>query len=122
MQGMPSMSEMHNTFWRENQVVVTFHSTIPLVSSDGIHQGYRILENLNLELQRQKLNAFLAEHDLPYTLSFYTSDEDDDEQKSHPSEGPVSPDLVAEQKERGNFNPPPGVYLFGLSKPIQSDF
>ncbi|HVB22921.1 MAG TPA: S8/S53 family peptidase [Ktedonobacteraceae bacterium] len=120
-QGTP-MSEMHNTFWRENQVVVTFYSTTPLVSTDGTHQGYRILENLNLDLQRQKLNAFLAEHDLPFTLSFYKSNEGDDFQKSLPSEVAASPDLGAEQKDRGNFNPPPGVYLFGLRKPIQSDF
>ncbi len=72
MQGMP-MGQMHNTFWRENQVVVTFHSMTPLVSSEGINQGVDILEKLNLEFQRQQLNTYLAEQGLNYTLNFYKS-------------------------------------------------
>ena len=38
MQGMPA-SEMHNTFWRKQQVLVTFHSSISLISSEGKNQG-----------------------------------------------------------------------------------
>ena len=121
MQGMP-MSEMHNTFWRENQVVVTFHSATPLVSSDGVNQGDLILEQLDLEYQRQQLNTFLAENGLNYTLNFYQPVENQDSQASRPLEGRRSPDPGAGQKGEGSFNPPPGIYLFGLSKPIQSDF
>lgn len=118
MQGMP-MNQMHNTFWRENQVVVTFHSTIPLVSTDGMYQGAVILEKLDLEMQRQKLNTFLMEHGLHYTLRFYRSDKDDGSQGSHP--------MVLDTQEpgaahtgRSDFTLPTGVYLFGLSRPIQS--
>jgi hypothetical protein len=121
MQGMP-MREMHNTFWRKKQVVVTFHSTTPLVSSEGVNQGGPILKQLNLEAQRQKLNTFLTGQGLNYTLNFYQPVKDDDSQASRPLEGRRSPDQGAGQKGRGSFNPPPGVYLFGLSEPIQSDF
>src|SRR5689334_19464095 len=66
MQGMP-MSEMHNTFWRENQIVVSFHTATPLISSSGVNQGDLILKELDLELQRRKLNVFLRENGLNYT-------------------------------------------------------
>jgi Subtilase family len=121
MQGMPK-SEMHNTFWRKKQVVVTFHSSTPLVSGDGVNQGDLILKQLNLESQRQKLNAFLAENGLNYTLNFYQPVEYQDSQASRPLEGRRSPDPGAGQKGGGSFNPLPGIYLFGLSKPIQSEF
>lgn len=121
MQGMP-MDEMHNTFWRKQQVVVTFHSATPLVSSDGVYQGGPILTKLDLELQREKLNTFLADNGLHYTLNFYQPDEDDDSQGSHSMEKRRFLHWGARHKSRDNFTPPPGVYLFGLSEPIQSDF
>jgi hypothetical protein len=142
MQGMPK-SEMHNTFWRKEQVVVTFHSATPLVSIEGVNQGGPILKQLNLEAQRQKLNTYLAEHGLNYTLNFYKPIEDQDFTVSRPSRGPARvyrPVKNGDSQEfrprverrslypsashhgRDSFNPPPGVYLFGLSKPIPSDF
>ncbi len=113
---------MHNTFWRANQVVVTFHSPTPLVSRDGVNQGDLILERLDLESQRQQLNIFLAENGHNYTLNFYQPLEYQDSQAPRPLEEGRSPDPGAGQKGRGSFNPPPGVYLFGLGKPIQSEF
>src|SRR5258706_8384106 len=115
MHGMP-MHSMHNTFWRENQVIVTFHSATPLVSTDGINNGSSILEMLGLESQRQKLNTFLEEHGLNYTLSFY-SDGDDRQKVSSPEPGPLNPGVA----QKGSaFTPPPGVYLFVLQSQIKS--
>jgi len=117
MHGMP-MHSMHNTFWRENQVIVAFHSATPLISTDGINNGSSILEKLGLESQRQKLNTFLEEHGLNYTLSFY-SEENDHQKVSSPEPGPLNRGV----EQKGSvFTPPPGVYLFGLQRPIQLDF
>jgi len=142
MQGMPE-SEMHNTFWRKQQVVVTFHSAIPLVLENGVNQGDPILKQLDLDSQRETLNTFLKGHGLNYTLNFYKPIEDRDSAGSRPSRGPARvyrPVKNGDSQEfrprverrslypsarhhgRGRFNPPPGVYLFGLSKPIQSEF
>lgn len=143
MQGMPA-SEMHNTFWRKQQVLVTFHSSISLISSEGINQGRLILEQLNLPFQLQQLNTFLAENGINYTLNFYQPiEEPEDSPQARPSRGPAhkhmhsqpghprqshamaegrSPYPGAEYRSQDIFNPPPGVYLFGLSEPIQSDF
>jgi hypothetical protein len=107
---------MHNSFWRENQVIVTFHSAAPLISADEVNNGQAILKELDLESQRQKLNEFLKENHLNFTLSFY-GDED------KPQEPPSSQLRLSNDEEKGNgFNPPPGVYLFGLSSPIQSPY
>lgn len=142
MQAMP-MKDMHNTFWREGQVVVAFRSTTPLVSSDGQNQGGLILEELNLERQRRQLNDFLAENGLPYTLNFYQPIEYQEPVPSRPLE---EPDFVQEPGQPGHtqesplarerrilyrhagarsnagFTPPPGIYLLGLVEPIQSEF
>src|SRR5258706_13026264 len=117
MHGMP-MHSMHNTFWRENQVIVALHSATPLISTDGINNGSSILEKLGLESQRQKLNTFLEEHGLNYTLSFH-SEENDHQKVSSPEPGPLNRGV----EQKGSvFTPPPGVYLFGLQRPIQSAF
>src|SRR5690242_11567250 len=140
MQGMPA-SEMHNTFWRKQQVLVTFHSATPLISSDGINQGSLILDQLDLPFRLQQLNTFLAENGVNYTLNFYQPiDEDDDSPEMRSSRGPMrrhrhgpsghprhfhsghALHSSARHRSQGNFTPPPGVYLFGLTEPIQSDF
>lgn len=143
MQGKP-VSEMHNTFWRMEQVLVTFHSATPLISSDGRNQGLSILEKLNLPFQLQQLNTFLAENGVNYTLNFYQPiDEDDDSPQARPTRGPGrkhnhgqfshlwrfhstgeghAPHPGAAHRSQDTFTPPPGVYLFGLNEPIQSDF
>ena len=121
MQGMPE-SEMHNTFWRKQQVVVAFHSATPLVSSDGGYQGGPILEKLDLESQREKLNAFLADNGINYTLNFYQPIEYQDSREAHLKEKRRFLHWGPRHKNRADFTPPPGVYLFGLSEPVQSKF
>jgi hypothetical protein len=139
-QGMPA-SEMHNTFWRKQQVLVTFHSATPLFSSDGTNQGDKILRELELPVQLQQLNTFLAQNGVNYALNFYQPVEDDDDsQGARPSRGfwrkhrhgnlrrfhsmgeGRSLYSSARHRRRDSFTPPPGVYLFGLSEPIQTDF
>jgi hypothetical protein len=100
---------MHNTFWLENQVIVTFHSPTPLISTDGINNGGPILKQLNLEEQLQKLNGFLKENQIDFTLSFF----DDKGITPVPS---MSQTGTASDEQRGDsFTPPPGIYLFDLS-------
>ncbi len=45
------MDTMHDLLWRENQVIVTFHSDTPLVSSDGVNNAPTILKQLDLDSQ-----------------------------------------------------------------------
>src|SRR5450755_2452529 len=71
-QPMPvPMPNMHNLFWRKNQVIVTFHSEIPLVTTEGINNTQDILKRLALDTQLQKLNQFLQTRSIHYTLSFF---------------------------------------------------
>src|SRR5438552_7328013 len=111
---MPNMGNMHNTFWHEDQVIVTFHSKTPLVSTDGIYNGGLVLKQLNLEAQLQRLNQFLKDKKINYTLSFF--EEEVEPREPHPTQQSSS-----NFEQSAEFSPPPGVYLFGLSNPIQSD-
>jgi hypothetical protein len=124
MQGMPGMAmdEMHNTFWRKEQVAATFHSATPLVSTDGMNQGGIILDELNLELQRQRLNAFLAQHGVNFTLNFYQPVEPEVSRQSHPMKKRHLFHPRTMHQGRESFTPPPGVYLFGLSEPIRTKY
>ena len=107
---------MHNTFWRENQAIVTFHSDTQLISDDGVNNAPTILKQLNLESQLQKLNQFLKDGGINFTLSFF-GDED------KPPRPPVSQPFSSNEEQKGSqFMAPPGVYLFGSSKPIDTDF
>src|SRR5258708_40076169 len=107
---------MHNTFWRENQVIVTFHSDTQLISADEINNAATILKRLSLESQLQKLNQFLKDGGINFTLSFF-GDED------KPPRPPVSQPSSSNEEQKGTqFIVPPGVYLFGWSKPIAPDF
>ena len=115
---MHGMHNMHNTFWLENQVIVTFYSPTPLIGADGINNGEPILKQVDLPSQLQKLNEFLKENHLNFTLSFY-----EDEEAPPNVESPSSQLRSSNAQQQGrDFNPPPGVYLFGFTRPIQSDF
>src|SRR6266566_814079 len=108
------MDTMHDLLWRENQVIVTFHSDTPLVSSDGVNNAPTILKQLDLDSQLQKLNQFLNYSAINYTLSFFNW-------QDNPKGSPQSPSSGSGQKA-STFNPPLGVYLYGLSKPIDTEF
>jgi len=107
---------MHNTFWRENQAIVTFHSDTQLISDDGVNNAPTILKQLNLESQLQKLNQFLKEGGINFTLSFFGEED-------KPPRPPVSQLSSSNEEQKGSqFIAPPGVYLFNSSKPIDTDF
>lgn len=106
---MPGMDNMHDTFWRQDQLIITFHSDTPLFSADGVNNGEPILKQLNLEAQVQKLNNFLKENQIDFTLSFF-------EDKDIPQVSPASQAGSSSDKQRGDgFTPPPGIYLFDLT-------
>src|SRR6266567_4741594 len=111
MQSMPmqDMGNMHDTFWRQDQLIITFHSDTPLITTDGVNNGGPILKQLNLEEQLQKLNGFLKENQIDFTLSFI----DDKDITPVP---PMSQPGTASDEQRGDsFTPPPGIFLFDLS-------
>jgi hypothetical protein len=110
------MPNMHDTFWRENQIVITFHSNTPLVSTAGINNAPDILKQLKLEAQLQTLNQFLKENSLDFTLSFF-SEENKQQEPSRPQSSSSDSGQQAD-----SFKLPPGVYLYGLQKPVFTDF
>jgi len=105
------MSMVHDTFWRNDQVTVMFRSDIPLIT-DGNHNTETLLRNLNLPSQLQRLNQFLQENHIPATLTFLGDDE-----KPAPPEQPA----LSNANNGDSSKLPPGVYLFGLTAPIQTD-
>ena len=111
-----SMSKegLQRIFWRENQVTVTFHSDMPLVSTDGINNAQVILHQLDLPSQVQKLNQFLKDSGIDYTLSSFTEED-----------SPQGPSLLLalESAQKVNtFTLPPGVYIYDQMEPIQTNY
>lgn len=49
---------MHDTFWRNDQVMVVFHSTLLLIE-DGVLKKELLLDDLNLREQLKRINTFL---------------------------------------------------------------
>ncbi len=49
---------MHDTFWRNDQVMVVFHSKLPLIE-DGVFKNEPVLDDLNLPEQLKRINTFL---------------------------------------------------------------
>ena len=66
---MHNMGDMHNTFWHEDQLVLTFHSHIPLIS-ERVIQGGLILGELGIEEKLPLLNSYLKQNGVNNTLSF----------------------------------------------------
>jgi hypothetical protein len=104
---------MHDTFWRNDQVMVVFRSDISLTSGDVIQNKAQLLEKLNLQFQLQQLNQFLQDKQVPVTLHFL--DDSDTPENNHPSPSQQNALRVQDGPQL-----PSGVYLFGLTSPIQS--
>src|SRR5438270_13416322 len=115
MQDMPmgkmSMDNAHNTFWRDDQITIVFRSDISLVSGDVIRNKQRLLTGLDLPTQLNRLNTFLKGK-VPVTLSFLG----DSDQPGPGKSSKTQPDTL-NIEDSGNL--PAGVYLFGLTTPIQ---
>lgn len=105
MQGpsMPDMGNMHDTFWHEDQVVVTFYSEEPLTLIDkSPFLG-------TLYQYKSKLNNFLVQNDLHFTLDFFFDDNEIQRYvEASASKGRASGD------ERVADSTLPGIYFFSL--------
>lgn len=112
MQHMP-MRDQHDTFWRNDQATVVFRSDVSLASGDVIRNKAQLLEKLNLPSQLHQLNQFLQEKGVPVTLHFL--DDSDTPENEHPS-----PSQQHALHVEDGSKLPSGVYLFGLTTPIQS--
>ena len=123
-QNMPHMDDMkmdmHDTFWRDDQIMIVFHSTIPLISGDGVLNQDRLLQDLNLPLQLRQINEFLnrqlhSANQSPIRLTFL--DESD-------NQSPVDKTDISFNSLNRSDRPmlPHAVYLFGLKETIKKDF
>jgi hypothetical protein len=106
---------MHDTFWRNDQVTIVFRSDISLTSGDGIQKKKLLLKQLDLPSQLLQLNQFLQQKQVPIKLHFL------DESDTPDNGEPMSSQMDMKQSE-DNQKLPSGVYLYGLTTPIQSAY
>lgn len=111
-QQMP-MGNVHNSFWRDDQVTVLFHSDKHLIV-DGLLNNAPLKE-LHLRRYVVQLSNFLKQHGVPVTLHFL----DDSDQQRHK---PVPQDTSGMSNMADAFQLPAGVYAFGFPQPIESEF
>src|SRR6266568_5339183 len=123
-QNMPIMDnskmDMHDTFWRDDQVMIVFHSDIPLISDDGVLNQDRLLQDLNLPLQLRQINEFInlqldPNHQAPIRLTFL------DERDNPIPDGETGLSYNSVNSGAGSTLPR-GVYLVGLKEAIKKDF
>jgi hypothetical protein len=112
MQQMP-MGNGHDSFWRDDQVTILFHSDKHLIV-DGILTNAPLKE-LHLQRYVVQLSNFLKQHGVPVTLHFV----DDSDQPRHKT---VPQDTSGMGNMVDAFQLPAGVYAFGFPKPIESEF
>lgn len=122
--GKMPMHNLHNTFWREDQVTILFQSANPLINEDGTLNPQPV-KDLQLQLQLDKLNSFLQKKGVPVTLHFLNDGH-------HSKPGPNS-DLDRPAPNHPNYpgnridlidglQLPPGVYPFSFTTPLESSF
>ncbi|HXL35628.1 MAG TPA: S8/S53 family peptidase [Ktedonobacteraceae bacterium] len=102
------MANEHNTFWHEDQLILTFHSPTRLIS-DGVVMGDPILGELRLEEKLPLLNSYLRQNGMDYTLSFLGQIERMSVSVAE-KEGPNT-DITP----RSGFSPRSGIYMFDVS-------
>ncbi|HLZ57294.1 MAG TPA: S8/S53 family peptidase [Ktedonosporobacter sp.] len=115
---MPMGHEMHDKFWRDDQIMVVFQSDLPLVEGKRINKK-ALLEKVNVEMQLRQLNDFLQkERQLSVTLSFL-----DESKQPAPGSKDATPGEHASLhnvSSSAGSQEHAGIYLFGLQTPIQS--
>src|ERR1700730_9387394 len=114
MQQMP-MDNMHNLFWRDDQVSVLFQSDQPLIIDGVLNQQP---PQFFLEQYRDKLNGFLRDQGVLVTLKFLGESDNPPPVRSTP---PLPAHSGVRFELADDFQPPPGIYPFGFTKPIESD-
>src|SRR5947209_5285018 len=115
MQQKPTdtMVDMHNSFWRDDQVTILFHSDKRLIVDGMLIKDP--LEELDLRHYVVQLSKFLKEKEVPVTLHFL--DESD-----HMRRRPMLQNSADTSGMANGFQLPTGVYAFGFPQPIDSDF
>src|SRR5260221_188301 len=108
-----SMGNVHNSFWRDDQVTILFHSDKHLIV-DGILTNAPLKE-LHLRRYVVQLSNFLKQHGVPVTLHFL----DDSDQPRHK---PMPQATSGMSSMADAFQLPAGVYAFGFPQPIESEF
>src|SRR6266487_4732353 len=108
---------MHDTFWRNDQVMVVFHSKLPLIE-DGVLKKEPLLVDLNLREQLKRINRFLLQKFRdqgrdPVHLVFLG-----DNEKPAVGDRPVMRRFNVGTSQQL----PPGVYLFDEGTDIEKSF
>lgn len=115
-QQMP-MNDMHDTFWRNDQVTIIFHSDKPFIV-DGVEGKPTVdslLNKMRLQDYLDRLSSFLHGNNVPVTLHFLDESNDANQMPM--------PQDTSEMNNMANASQlPPGVYAFGFPRPIESDF
>src|SRR5712692_7825558 len=122
--GKMPMRNLHNTFWREDQVTILFQSAIPLINEGGTLNPESVID-LQLQQQLDKLNSFLQKKGVPVTLHFLNESDhskpDPDPDPDRPA--PKHPNYPGDRIESiDGLQLPPGVYPFGFTTPLESSF
>lgn len=115
MQQMSMNNGGHTVFWREDQVAVLFHSDKALIV-DGMLKNDPLNE-IHLRQYVEQLSNFLKQRGVPVTLHFLG-----DSNHAMPMPMPMSQDIADMSQMANAFPLPDGVYAFGFSKPIESEF
>jgi hypothetical protein len=108
------MDNVHNTFWRDDQITILFQSDLPLVTAAMLNK--EPLQSLQLPVQLQKLNEFLREQQVPVTLDFLGGTD-----RSSPDQPTPSQD-EGDRSDLAGLQLPAGIYPFGLMSPIKSSY
>src|SRR5258708_4661239 len=108
-----SMGNVHNSFWRDDQVTVLFHSDKPLIVDGMLNNAP--LKELHLRRYVDQINNFLKRHEVAVTLRFL-------DDSDHPKHKPMPQDASGMSNMADAFQLPAGVYAFGFPKPIESKF
>src|SRR5436305_7401020 len=123
-QNIPAMDDMkmdmHDTFWRDDQVMIVFHSDIPLISDDGVLNRDRLLQDLNLPLQLQQITDFLNSKLYPDQQESIRLTYLDESYRPMPGKESGLSFKSVNSGDRSTL--PRGIYLVGLKDAIKKDF
>ncbi len=116
MQSMPmhDMANEHNTFWHEDQIILTFHSPNHLISN-GVVMGDPILRELRLEEKLPLLNSYLKQHGIDYTISFLGSNKDAQTSPSPQVNSSFDGTEGSSIIPLSGFSPQLGIFMFDVS-------
>src|SRR5260370_4583183 len=108
-----SMGNVHDSFWRDDQVTILFHSDKHLIVDGMLNDAP--LKELHLQRYVVQLSNFLKQHGVPVTLHFL-------DDSDHPMRKPMPHDTSGMSNMADAFQMPAAVYPFGFPKPIESAF